>query len=101
MLQIFITRFFQKNGRKDSVKFWDPWLHRVRFVVTIRAITDNYCISKVSKTELFLSFTYGKSYHAWTYNSIFDFDQCKVMVLSLFTYLLEGFANFDTKTLKA
>ena len=28
-VQIFITRFFQKNGKKGSVKFWDPWLHRV------------------------------------------------------------------------
>ena len=26
---IFIIRFFWKNGKKNSVKFWDPWFHRV------------------------------------------------------------------------
>ena len=43
---IFITQFFRKNGQKDSVKFWDPWFYRVisDCVVTIRAITGNYCI---------------------------------------------------------
>ena len=39
-VEIFITRFFWKNGQK---KLGDPCLHPIRVVpVTIRAITDNY-----------------------------------------------------------